>query len=152
WDLHIGRMRAMPGDAIDDCAFRAHLGPAGETMRAAAAAAVVVHHDPRADARSALVDLGPDGRHGAAGLVPSNDRAAYLSQAKRRCAPCRAIKSEVAAAHAGCLDLDNDLARSRHRIGKFRELQFAVAEKGRSAHGLSSLRAHPLQGTRWDRQ
>jgi hypothetical protein len=72
--------------------------------------------------------------------VSGDDRTADLAQSERNSAACCAIELEIAAAHAGSLDLDDNLARSRNRIGKFRELQFALAEERYAAHCLSRRR------------
>src|SRR5262249_61867565 len=132
-----GCMSAMPGTAVDGAAFDAHLRPAGQAVRAATAAGIVMHHDAGADPRDALIDLGYDRRHDPAWLVPGDDRTAYVSETKRRGAAGGAIELEIAAAHAGSLDFDDHLPGSRGRIGELGQLQFALAKESHAAHGLS---------------
>ena len=68
-DLHVGRVSAMAIDAIDRDAFLAKLSPARATMRAAAAAGIVVDHDALADAGQSSWHGGADGDDHSAGLV-----------------------------------------------------------------------------------
>src|SRR5262249_19630455 len=82
-NFQIARMRAVPGDAIDDGAVYAHLRPAGPAVGASAAAAVVVHHDPLADAGRPLRDIRPYGCHGAAWLVSGDHWTTQLSEPER---------------------------------------------------------------------
>src|SRR3954453_13172896 len=110
-------MRAVAGHAVDDDAFGAKLRPSDAAMLADAAAFVVMHHHPRAERRLALGDAGADRDHDAAGLMTGDHRAAHLAEAERLAAALRgAIEFEIAAAHAGRLDLEHDLARTGRRI------------------------------------
>ena len=88
-------------------------------MLAGPAAAIVVHHDTRANLGGALVDLAPHRSHHPARLVSGNDRAREFAQSKR-CgfSACCTIELEIAAAHPRRLDFDDDVMRPRRRIGK----------------------------------
>src|SRR5579883_3539036 len=129
-------MRAVAGDAVDFLhAFHAELHPAGGAVLADAAAAIVMLHDALADPRLALADAGTDRHDHPAGLVPGDDRPAAAEAERRGAAPLAgAVEFEVAAAHAGGLDLDHDLARTRNGIGKFAQLQLPLAEKHDPLH------------------
>jgi hypothetical protein len=97
-------------------------------MLADPAAAIVVHHDAGADPSGLLVNLAPHGSHHPAWLVAGNNRALELAKPKRRgFSAGRAIELEIAAAHSGRLDFDDDVMGPRRRIGKFGDLQFASA-------------------------
>src|ERR1700730_1910037 len=110
-------MGAVSGHAVDDDTLGAELRPADAAMLADAAAFVVMHHHPSAERRLALADTRADGDDDAAGLVTGDHRPAHLAQAERL-APAlrRAIEFEVAAAHAGRLDLEYDLVRAGRRV------------------------------------
>src|SRR5580704_17948831 len=97
----------------------------------------MMHHDAGADMGSPLVNRTPGRRHHAARLVPGDHRATHLAEPKRSGPAGGAIELQVAAAHAGGLDLDHNVVRSRRWIGKFHELQFAFAEKSHAPHRLS---------------
>src|ERR1700683_1746359 len=99
-------------------------------MRTGAATGVMVHHDAGADTGA------PRARHNAARLVSGDNRAAHLAEPERSSPTGGAIEFQVAAAHAGCLDLDHDIVRPGCWIGKFHELQFAFAEESNAPHGL----------------
>jgi hypothetical protein len=104
-------------------------------MLAGAAATIVVHHDPSADPGGALLDLAPHGRDYAAWFVAGDHRPFELAQAERSGFPAaRAIELEIAAAHAGRLDFDDDIVRPGRRVGKVRNLQFALTEKSHATH------------------
>lgn len=77
-------MCAMAGSAIGNAAGVAHLRPAGPAMPAGAAAAIVMHHDARADPDDALVDGAAGGGNYAAGLVTGNDRTGRFAETVRR--------------------------------------------------------------------
>src|SRR3546814_10979635 len=92
--------------------FRSELHPAGGAMGADAAAAVMVDHDPLADARLLLGDAGTDSDNNAAGFVAGDHRAGIAeSERFRGLTLGGAIQFEVAPAPAGCLDLEDDLPR-----------------------------------------
>jgi hypothetical protein len=104
-------------------------------MLATPAAAIVVHHDAGADPSGLIVDLAPQSSHYSAWLVAGNDRALELAKPKRRGFTAgRAIEFEIAAAHSGRLDFDDNVMRPRRRIGKFGDLQFASTQETHSAH------------------
>src|SRR5579862_2892420 len=105
-------------------------------MRTGTATGVMVHHDAGADTGGPLVNGATGSRHNAARLVSGDNRAAHLAEPERSSPTGGAIELQVAAAHAGCLDLDHDIVRSRCWIGKFHELQFAFAEESHAPHGL----------------
>ena len=106
-------------------------------MVAHGAALVVVHHDALADLRLDLRDAGADRGDDAAGLVPGDDRLGGDRQAADRLAAFRpAVLVQVAAAHARGLHLEDDLALAGGRIGKFHQLELAVAQEHHSAHRL----------------
>src|SRR5580700_9713874 len=106
-------------------------------MRAGAATRIVVHHDAVTDTRGALVDRAADGGDAAAWLVAGDHRARHLAEPERGGPARGAIELQVAAAHAGRLDLDHDVVRPRRRVGKFHQLQFAFAKECHAAHGWS---------------
>src|SRR5882724_13542656 len=133
-------MRAVSGGAIDFLhAFHAKLHPAGRAMFAHAAAAVVVLHHAHADLGLVLGNAGAYCNHDAAGLVAGNDRAGELAEAQRRSTADRAVELQIAAAHAGSLDLEHDFAGSRRRIRKLHELNLASAGEYDSFHALLLL-------------
>src|SRR3546814_14254138 len=99
-------------------------------MGADAAAAVMVDHDPLADARLLLGDAGTDSDNNAAGFVAGDHRAGIAeSERFRGLTLGGAIEFEVAPAHAGSLDLEDDLARTRRRIGELAQLHPPVARE-----------------------
>ena len=62
-------------------------------------------------------------------------RALELAKPKRRgFSAGRAIELEIAAAHSGRLDFDDDVMGPGRRIGKFGDLQFASAQKAHPVH------------------
>ena len=133
------RMGAVPGDAVDlGDALDAELHPAGRAVPADAAAAVVMLHHPHADPRLPLGHAGPDGGDDAAGLVPGDHRPAAGLEAERGGAAGSAIEFEIAAAHAGSLDLDHDLARTGGGIGKIEDLDPPVAGQHHALHASRS--------------
>jgi hypothetical protein len=104
-------------------------------MLAGPAAAIVVHHDASADPRGLLVDLAPHRGHHPAWLVAGNDRALELAKPKRRgFSAGRTVEFEIAAAHPGRFDFDDDIMGPWRRIGKFGDLQFAFTKKNHSTH------------------
>jgi hypothetical protein len=96
---------------------------------------VVVHH-ALADAPLGLADAGAERRDHPAGLVARDHLLAAAAQAEGgRLVAVRAIEFEIAAAHAGGLDLQHHLARTGRRIGEVSELELPVAGEDDSAHG-----------------
>ena len=77
----IVRMPAMRGDAVDGDARAAELRPADATMRAHAAAGVVMIHHALADRRFALGDTGAARDYHAARLVARNKGVCRIAQA-----------------------------------------------------------------------
>src|SRR5438309_1058267 len=55
-------------------------------------------------------------------------------KAERRLRAGGAIDVQIGAAHARRLYLEHDLARSRGRIGKIRQLQVSIAQKNYALH------------------
>src|SRR5215218_6577081 len=141
--FHESRMGAVPGDVVDlGDALDAELHPAGRAVPADAAAAVVMLHHPHSDPRLPLGHAGPDGGDDAAGLVPGDHRPAAALEAERRGAAGSAVEFEIAAAHAGSIDLDHDLARTGGGIGKIEDLDPPVAGQHHALHGFT-LRSCP---------
>ena len=135
--LQIARMPAMGIVAVDEHRlFLAQLRPARAAMLAHRAALVMVHHDALADPRHLLADLGADRRDDAARLVPADDRVRVDRQSADRFAARfgAAILVQIAAAHARGLHLDDDLAGPRRRVGKFHQLDLALAREDYAAH------------------
>src|SRR5689334_22795231 len=131
----MGTMAREPidlGDTLD-----AELHPAGGAVLADAAAAIVVLHHALADARLLLGYTLPDRDDDTARLMAGDHRTAIAEPKRRRGAlPFRgAIEFQVAAAHAGGLDLQHDLARARRGIGELAQLELAPAQKDNSLHG-----------------
>jgi hypothetical protein len=94
-----------------------------------------MHHDASADASGALLDLVPHRSDDPAWFVAGDHRPCELAQAERRgFSAGRAIEFEIAAAHAGRLDFDDDIVRPRRWVGKVRNLQFASAKKNHATH------------------
>src|SRR5215217_7041458 len=117
----------------------AELRPARAAMVANCAALVVMHHDPLPDLGLRGADPRPDRGDDAAGLVTADGRLARRRKPAGRAAASRpAILVQVAAAHAGGLHLDDDLALARGRIGELHQLELALAGKDNPAH--STLR------------
>src|SRR5262249_24982935 len=150
-NTHIIGVPTMRGDAIDGGAGDAHLRPAAAAMLARTAAAIMVHHDARANLRRALVDFAPDRGHHPAGLVTGNDWAFELAEPKRGgFLAGRAIELQIAAAHPRRLDLDHDVVWSGRRIGKFADLQFASAKKTYPAHRALHTVRRRISHARYD--
>src|SRR4029077_18136019 len=104
-------------------------------MLAGAAAAIVMHHDAGADAGDALIDLVPYRGDNTAWFMAGDHRPFELAQAERRGFPAaRAIKFEIAAAHARRFDLDDDIVRPGGGVGKVGNLQFVLTKKNHAAH------------------
>jgi hypothetical protein len=100
-----------------------------------AATAVVVHHDSGADPRGAFIDLASDRHHHTARFMAGDDRAFELTEPKRRgFSAGRTVEFEIAAAHPGRFDFDDDIMGPWRRIGKFGDLQFAFTKKNHSTH------------------
>src|SRR5439155_19807553 len=114
-------MAAMGVVAIDQHRLLlAQLRPPRATLVAHGAALVMMHHDALPDLRLGGADAGADGRDDAARLVAGDDRFGRGRQAADRGAALRpAVLVQVAAAHAGGLHLDDDLALARRRVGEF---------------------------------
>ena len=94
-----------------------------------------MHHDALADLCLGGADPGADRGDDAAGLVPGDHRLSRRRQpADRLAAFLAAVLVEVAAAHPRGLHLDDDLALSRRRIGKFHHFELAIAGKDNPAH------------------
>src|SRR5271156_3251749 len=128
--------------AVDeDGLFLAELRPTRAAVLADGAAFVMVHHDALADARHLFADLGADRRDEAAGLVAADDRVGVDRKAADRLAPRfrAAILVQIAAAHARGLHFDDDLAGAWVRVGKFHQLDFAIARKDHAAHRFLRL-------------
>src|SRR3546814_11889716 len=86
-------------------------------MRADPAAAVGVDHRPLPDPGLPFVDSGTDRDDHAARLVPGDDRVAGPeAEGLRGLAGRGTVEFEIASAHAGSLDLQAPLARTRGRI------------------------------------
>ncbi len=134
--LHVGRMRAVPGHAVDRDAAGAELRPADPAMLAHAAADIMMDHDAVADPGNPLGDAGADRRDHAAGLVAGDHRAADLAQAEPFRPRLGAIGFQVAAAHARRLDLEHDLTGAGRRVGQLDQLDLAVAGEHDSAHRI----------------
>src|SRR5947208_4308891 len=102
----------------------AELRPARAAVVADRAALVMVHHDALPDLRLRLADPWADRSDDAAGLVPGDDRLGRRGQtADRGPALWPAVLVQIAAAHAGSLHLDDDLAFARRRIGKVHQFE-----------------------------
>ncbi len=95
-----------------------------------------MHHHAVADLGLAGIDAGADRHHLAAGLVPGDDRAAQLDADAGVLAFGGAVEFEVAAAHAGGLDGDDDFARARRRVREFHELDLTAAGEYETFHGI----------------
>jgi hypothetical protein len=103
---------------------------------AVAAAGVVVVHHALADASFGLAHAGTDRRDHPAGLVSRDHLLAAAAEAEGgRLVAVGAVELEIAAAHAGGLDLQHHLARTGRRIGEVSELELPVAGEDDSAHG-----------------
>src|SRR5207302_7711613 len=100
-------------------------------MLAYAAARVMVIHDALADGGFALGHAGAARGEHAAGLVPGDDRLRPVAQTQRRLrrARRRAVELEIAAAHAGGLHLDHDLAMAGRGVREIADLDFLVAQE-----------------------
>ena len=105
----------MPGDAVVYASINAHLRhEAGWTMQAGAAAGIVMHHDARPDAGRwlAMREFCNHG-HDAARLMSCDNRAVRLAESEREGRTGGAIELKIAAAHAGSLDFDDHIVRSK---------------------------------------
>jgi hypothetical protein len=85
-------------------------------------------HHALADGRLVLFHAGAAGNNDATRLVAA-DYLAHLSSRS-------AIGRQVAAAHAGCLDLNDDLARSGRRVRELAQLQLALSKKDDALHDV----------------
>jgi hypothetical protein len=108
WAAHVVRVRAVRGYAVHVLhALDAELRPAGATLRADAAAVIVVLHYALTDSRLPLRYTSPHCDDDAARLVPGNYRASTAEPQRRRCLTGRgAVKLEIATAKTGGLDLE----------------------------------------------
>src|SRR5262245_47550725 len=136
--LHVGGVGPVAGHPVDDALTAAELRPANPAVAALAAAVVVVVHDPIPYGEAGHAR--PQGAHHAAGLMPRDDRITQAAQPERgRRAPGRAVRVQIAPAHAGGLDGDDGLAGSRGGVGKIAKFERAVAEEDDAAHRLLPL-------------
>src|SRR5438034_10198741 len=126
---------AVARHAIDDDAVRTELRPADAAVLAAPAALVVVVHHARPRRRLVLRDAGPARGDDAARLVAGDDGPAARAEAGRGGGVADgAVGVEIAPAHAGGLDGDDDLARARRRVRELAELELPVAEADDALH------------------
>ena len=132
--LHERRVPAVSRHAVDGDAVPAELRPADAAVLAAPAALVVMVHDSGAHRREIRRHARADRRHHAARLMSGDDRPAAAQAEGRRGIADRAVGVQVAAAHAGGLDGDDDLARPRRGIGEFLDLQLPLSEEDDAAH------------------
>ena len=117
--LHVSRMGAMPGDAVDlGDALDAELHPAGRAVPADAAAAVVMLHHPHPTRACRSGTPAPTAATTPQGSCPAITGPPLRLEAERGGAAGGAVEFEIAAAHAGSLDLD---ARPRPDRGRDRE-------------------------------
>src|SRR5205085_11841923 len=74
--------------------------------------------------------------HDSAGFVTGDHRIGAAREAGGGVAGLEAgaVDVQVAAAHAGRLDFEHDVARSRRRIGEVAQFKLAVAEKHDAFH------------------
>src|SRR3954447_21623990 len=104
-------------------------------MVAYGAALVVMHHDALTDFRLNFGDARPDRGDDAARLVPGDDRLGGDRQAADRLAAFRpSVLVQVAAAHAGGLYFQDDLALAAGRVREFHHFELAVAQEHHAAH------------------
>src|SRR5581483_12091276 len=117
-------------------ALEAHLGPAAAAVLAVAAPVIVVIHHALADPGLGRRHTCADRYHHTARLVPGDDTLGTLDASRHRPARLRGgpVVVQIAAAHAGGLDLQHDVAGSGRRIGKVAQLEPAVAEKNHALH------------------
>src|SRR3989442_938910 len=133
--LHVGRVPAVARHAIHDDAVRTELRPADAAVLAAPAALVVMVHHARPRRRLVLRDAGPARGDDAARLVAGDDGPGARAEAERGGGVADgAVGVEIAPAHAGGLDGDDDLARARGRVGELAELELPVAEEDDALH------------------
>src|SRR5881396_3907228 len=129
------RSPAVARHAIDDDAVRTELRPADAAVLAAPAALVVMVHHARPRRRLVLRDAGPARGDDAARLVAGDDGPGARAEAERGGGVADgAVGVEIAPAHAGGLDGDDDLARARGRVGELAELELPVAEEDDALH------------------
>src|SRR6266851_5126308 len=94
----------------------------------------MVVHDARADGREISRHAGADGGHDAAGFVARDDGSAGAQSQGGGGVTDGAVGVQVAAAHAGGFDGEDDLAGSRYGIGEFLQLELSLSEKDDAAH------------------
>ena len=132
-NLHVGGVGTMGIGSVHYNRHRAaHLGPARAAILAVGAAAIMVLHHPFAQAGMGARDAGPHRHNHTAGFVPRDHRRGRQLQRA-------AIEMQIAAAHAGCLDLQHHFARSRGGVRDRDEFKRAVALEHDAAHGRSLL-------------
>ena len=104
-------------------------------MVAHGAALVVMHHDALAHLGLDLGHAGTDRGDDAAGLVPGDDRLGGDRQSADQLAAFRpAVLVQIAAAHAGGLHFQHDLALAGGRVGKLHQFELTVAQEHHAAH------------------
>src|SRR5215510_13297598 len=112
-------------------------------MLAEPAALVVMLHDALADGRLRLRHARAALRHHAAGLVPADHRSAGAAEPQRGGGAAalagRAIRMQIAPAHAGGLHLEDDLAGAWLGIREVAKLQLTITEKDHSTHDYAPL-------------
>ena len=130
-------MGAVAGHAVDDDALAAELRPAHAAVLALPAAPVVVDHDALTDPRLRLAHPRPHGGDDAAGLVAADDGPAAAAEAEGlgRIAG-GAVGVQIAPAHAGGLDGDDDLAGTGRRVRELAKLQLPLTKEDNAAHGV----------------
>jgi len=131
---------AIDGRPDEVCPPLAHLRPASPALAAHSAAGVVVDHDPVAHSDRALVDSRARGRDDSARLVPGDDAEIVTEVGRTRAERSEgrihgpAVELEIAAAHAGGLDLHHNLARSGYRVVERGDLNLAITTKNHATH------------------
>src|SRR5262245_14670953 len=130
-------MRPVARHAVYGDAVTTELGPAHAAVLALPAALVVVVHHARADGREVRGHAGPRRLHHSARLMPRDDGPAAAQAQGGRGIARGAIGMQIAPAHTGSLDGDDDLSRSRRGIGELLDLELPLSEKDDAAHGVS---------------
>jgi hypothetical protein len=93
----------------------------------------MVHH-ARANGREVRGHARPHRLDHSAGLVSRDDGTAAAQAQGGRGVARGAVRVQVAPAHAGGLDGDDDLARPGRGIGEFLDLELPLSEKDDAAH------------------
>ena len=132
-------MGAMAGHAIDfHLAFLAQLRPTGLAVRADLAAGIMVDRNPLAGRCVALRNTWAARDHDTARLVTIDHGLAVTTEAEPfgHCGrtAVRAVGVQIRAAHAGGLDLDDDLAFTWSRVGEILQLDLARTNKYCALH------------------